>query len=157
MTTRAIEAKMALFDRLEEETQAGRILYDADNPIQTKYEWPGGEAQLRCVYGGGYRFSQDDAVAERGVLVQEVALVSVYIRVCNRPATPVAETDFACSEIVRKIGKTLKRNPELQPGLGLMWSALRTGQGDYSRTDQETISIVSLQVEITSLFGFDED
>jgi len=156
VTTNVYEAKLALFDRMEEEAAAiGGLLdpFGVDLPVQVAYEWPGEEAKLICVYGGGVRLSQEDVVAEQGTLVRELALASVYIRVCSRPPVDVKITDAMCGAIAKGIGRTLKKNPDL--GGGLTWSAIREGQGDYSRVDDEAVSILSLQLAITSMFGYE--
>jgi hypothetical protein len=122
--------------------------------VQVSYEWPGQEAKMECVYGGGVRLEQTDCVAEPGVLVYEMAVVSIYIRVVVRPRCPVQETDRRCAEIARAISRDLKKEPDLDRGL-FVWQGIVTGQGDYSQNDQETVSILSLGVKISSYLGFD--
>lgn len=148
MTTNVFAAKKALFARLLEESEPGRPLAGK----QVSYKWPGQSAELQCVYGGGVRFVQEDAVGERGTLVNETAFVSVYIRVVDRQVKDIVDTDQICSDIAREIAACLQKNPNLTPTF--TWSAIKEGAGDYSESDDEAISILSLQVVIGSTFGY---
>lgn len=161
VSTNAYEIKTALFNRLQMDTLAGLPLGPTTLPsgvsrdaVQVSYEWPGQEARLECVYGGGIRLEQNDCVAEPGVLVYEMATVSIYIRVVARPRCPVSKTDTRCAEIARVISRNLKKEPDLDRGL-FIWEGIVTGQGDYSQNDDETVSILSLGVMIRSYLGFD--
>ena len=149
MTTNVYDAKDALFTKLIEEMDPGRLLVGA----QVSYEWPGANAELDCIYGGGVRFVQDDGVAEQWVLKQEEAKVSVYIRVVKRPPVDVRVTDQACSAWAKKVAQVLKKNQHLT--FGFIAAGITEGQGDYSKTDDETVSILALQVKILSAFNFD--
>ena len=143
MTTRVYEGKKALFDRLAVLTATGQPL----DGIQVAYAFPG-DPQLECVYGGGVRFSHEDAVAERGVLVTEVALVSVYIRVARKPAVPVEETDTRAAEIFAQLAVQLTGNPYLAGQL--MFAGITQGQGDYEvlPDGSQSTSILGVQARI---------
>lgn len=142
MTTRAYAAKKALFARWAALAVAGGPL----EGIDVDYAWSG-NAGARCVYGGGVRFTHEDAVAERGVLIAEVALVSVYIRVkAGPPAPPVQDTDDAAAAIFALIAADLHAQPEL--GGQMSFAAITQGQGDYDQPPDESVSILALQVRI---------
>lgn len=139
-TTSATAAKVAVIERLQEENESGLL-----RGLEVHYAWPG-EVGLRCIYGGGTRFEQQDATAEPGLLRQEVVAVSLYVRVVARPAVDVKETDLAADEIGDLIGKVFRANPELAGGL--TWLGISSGQQDYSRTTDETMSIHAFQVRV---------
>ncbi len=135
------EAKTVLFARLGALTGVGQPL----EGIQVGYAAPP-EFEQRCVYGGGTRFQQDDAVAESLVLTDEVVLVSLYVRVVHSPPTQVWETDADAAEIGAAIGSALAASPVL--GDGLRFVGMPQGQGDYAQTDDETTSILSYQARV---------
>lgn len=113
--------------------------------VQVAYAWPGNDVDLECVYGGGVRFEHADAIADHpGVLVQEIATFSVYIRVVHRPTGPVADADARAAEIGSWLGALLRANPGLAGGG--TWLGITSGQGDYHRTPDETVSILSYQL-----------
>jgi len=136
--TLAVAAKRALVDRLREQVPAG------DN-LEVHYAWPG-NAGLRCVYGGGWRFDQDEAVAEPGLIMEETVAVSLYVRVLARPACDVEDTDADAEAVGGLLVNTFAANPQLAGGLTYL--GIASGQGDYSRTDTETISIHAYQVRV---------
>lgn len=141
MTTYAFTAKRALFDALAAQTGPGGGL----EGLQVSYAWPGGAVESECVYGGGVRFEQRDAVAEApGVLVAEECLVAVYIRVVMRPAVDVEETDARAEEIGAAVGSLLRAQPTLA-GAGAVVGIAR-GTADYHRTDDETVTVLVYQV-----------
>lgn len=143
MTTYAFTAKAALFDRLTARTAVGQPL----EGLQVAYAYPGGTIELECIYGGGVRFEQRDAVAETpGVLVAEETLVAVYVRVVSRPASSVAETDERAAEIGAQIGAMLRAEPTLAGGGAVL--GIARGQGDYHQTDDETMTILTYQVRV---------
>ena len=141
MTTRMYEAKTVLFARLGALTGPGGAL----EGVQVGYAAPG-NFEMRCVYGGGTRFTHEDAVAERLVLTDEVALLSLYVRVMHSPPTEVWETDAAAAAIGNDIAAALTGNPKLADGL--IFAGMPQGQGDYQQTDTETISILAYQVRV---------
>ena len=143
MTTRVYEAKKAMFDRLTGLAGEGQPL----DGIQVAYAFPG-DPQLECVYGGGVRFSHEDAVAERGVLMAEVALVSVYIRVASKPATLVEETDARAAEIFAQLAVQLTGDPFLAGQM--MFGGITQGQGDYEvlPDGSQSTSILAVQARI---------
>jgi hypothetical protein len=137
------EAKTVLFARLGALTAVGQPL----EGVQVGYAAPGNFEQ-RCVYGGGTRFAQQDAVAESLVLLDEVALLSVYVRVLYSPPVEVWESDAEAARIGAAICTALAANPSL--GAGLKFVGMPQGQGDYSSTDEETVSILAYQVRVES-------
>lgn len=134
----AIDAKIAIFDRLEEEAKSGLL---RDFEVQYAYQ---GQSGPRVIYGGGTRFDQEDAVAEPGVLRREVIAVSVYVKVVARPPVDVKDTDLAARDIGNLIGLVFHTNPQLAGPFS--WLGIRSGMTDYSQTDVETISIHSYQL-----------
>lgn len=148
MTTKAFAAKRAVFDLLTANTGTSEPLEN----IQVAYAYPG-SIGLECIYGGGVRFEQRDAVAEApGVMVAEEALVSVYIRVTQTPPGDVADTDERAEEIGAAIGLILRNNPTLGSAYTLV--GIARGQGDYTQTDDETISILGYQVRVMTNFSY---
>lgn len=145
--SQAIAAKVAFFDFLGQEADSGRL---GDVPVH--YAWPGEIAAERMVYGGGARFEQQDAVAEQGVLVNEVVALSLYVRVVRRPPCDVKETDLAAAAVARLIGKVFVANPRFAGPY--TWLGIASGLGDYSRTNDETVSVWSYQVRIGTRFSW---
>lgn len=141
-TTNATPAKLAVINRLKQEAASGRLA-----KVEVHYAWPG-KVGLRCVYGGGWRFDQEDAVEEPGILVREVVAISLYVRVLRRPACPVEVTDAEADGIGGLIGKIFRADPRLAGPF--TWLGVASGQGDYSRTEHETISIHAYQVRVGS-------
>jgi hypothetical protein len=149
MTTYAYTAKAALFDRLQARTAPAQPL----EGLQVEYAYPGSNVEAECVYGGGVRFEQRDSVAEQpGVLVTEEVLVAVYIRVVARPPGPVEDTDIRAAEIGDAVGTLLRTEPTLAGG-GFVIGIAR-GQGDYHRTDDETVSILTYQVRMAGFLNY---
>lgn len=148
MTTYAFTAKAALFDRIEQLSQTGQPL----EGIQVAYAFPG-QPGTECIYGGGVRFEQRDAVAEApGVMVAEETLVSVYIRVTHTPPVDVIVTDTRCAEIGAALGLMLRQQPQLAGGNAVL--GIARGQGDYTQTDDETISILGYQVRCSTHLSY---
>ena len=143
MTTQVYVAKKALFDWLAVLAQPTQPL----DGIQVAYAFPP-DPKLELVYGGGVRFTHDDAVAERGVLIAEVSLVSLYIRVARKPAVPVEETDARAADIFRQIAVQLVAQPHLAGPMS--FAGITQGQGDYEvLPDQsQTTSILGVQVRV---------
>lgn len=143
MTTTVYDTKRALFDTLAAYTGTGQPLAG----VQVSYAWPGTSVDLECIYGGGVRFDQIDAIAEHpGVLVQEIASLSLYIRVVQRPTGPVSDADARAAEIGAAVGAILRANPALAGGGTSL--GIASGQGDYSQTPDETTAILSYQVRV---------
>ena len=140
MTTNAYVAKASLIGLLQAQTGVGELLEGVD----VNYAYHGGVG-LKSIYGGGHVFEQADAVAERGVLVRELVTVGLYMRAVLRPACDVAETDLIVAGMGAAVAAVLKANPMLAGGLS--WVGISGGQGDYSRTDDETISVLLYQVQ----------
>lgn len=148
MTTYGYTAKAVLFDRLEAYAAPAQPLAG----LQVSYAWPG-QADPECLYGGGIRFEQHDAVAEApGILVTEDTLVTVYIRVIARPPGDVRDTDARAATIGSKIGALLRAEPQLAGGGSVI--GIARGQGDYSQTDDETTSILSYQIRVSTNISY---
>lgn len=143
MTTNVYDAKEALFVALDALTATGQPL----EGLQVAYAYPASNVDAECVYGGGVRFEQRDAVAEQpGIMVLEEAIVTVYIRVVARPPGPVQDTDQRCAAIGAAIGTMLRTQPTLAGGNAVV--GIARGQGDYHQTDDETVSILSYQIRV---------
>lgn len=149
MSTYGFTAKAALFDRLAELTVTGQPL----DGVQVAYAFPGSNVKLECVYGGGIRFTHDDAVAEvPGVMVSEEATVSVFIRVVSRPPTDVRVTDLRAAAIGAQLATLLRSAPKLAGGNAVL--GIGRGAADYSQTADETITILSYQVQVLSNLSY---
>lgn len=147
MTTYAYTAKGALFDRLAAYAAPAQPL----DGIQVEYAYPG-TIGTECIYGGGVRFEQRDAVAEApGVMVAEESLVSIYIRVMQTPPGDVRDTDLRALEIGQAIGALLRAEPTLA---GHAVLGIARGQGDYTQTDDETISILAYQIRVSTNIAY---
>lgn len=148
MTTYAYTAKAALIDRLTAYAQPAQPL----DGIQVAYAYPG-TIDLECIYGGGVRFEHRDAVAEApGVMVSEESLISLYIRVMQSPAGDVRTTDTRAQQIGATIASLLRAEPQLAGGNAVL--GIARGQGDYSQTDDETISILAYQIRVLANFAY---
>jgi len=148
VTTYAYSAKTALFDRLQQLSATGQPL----DGITVAYAYPGIPGN-ECIYGGGVRFEQRDAVAEApGIMVSEECLVTVYIRVMTAPPVDVSETDARAAEIGAEIGALLRTEPQLAGGNALL--GIARGQGDYTQTDDETISILAYQIRVLTNLAY---
>ncbi|MBM0257054.1 hypothetical protein [Micromonospora sp. 4G55] len=141
--TNVYVAKKALFDGLTVLAQPGQPL----DGIQVAYAFPG-EIGLELLYGGGVRFTHNDATAERWVVTEEVALVSVYIRVHRKEPRVVEATDARAAEIFGQIVDVLRAYPRL--GAGLSVTGVTQGQGDYDQPQDESVSILGVQVRVES-------
>lgn len=149
MTTYAYTAKAAIIDRLQARTAIGQPL----EGLQVTYAYPGGDIDLECVYGGGIRFEQRDAVAEApGVLVAEEVSVTLYIRVVSRPPGPVEDTDTRAAEIGTQIATLLRTEPHLAGGNAVI--GIARGQGDYQQTDDETMSVLAYQIRVNTHLSY---
>ncbi len=149
MTTNVYAAKAALFTRLAAYAQPAQPLAG----LQVAYAFPGSNVELECMYGGGVRFDQTDAVAETpGILVTEVAQVSVYIRVMITPPGDVKDTDTRAAAIGSKMGVLLRTEPRLAGNLTVV--GIAGGAGDYAQNSTETISILAYQVRVSTRLSY---
>ena len=142
-------AKRAVFARLEFAKQQMGAFPTVDIDYAA-----GGDGLARCIYGGGVRFEQEDAVAEPGVLVREDDAISLYIRVMSGnpiPAGGIKDTDALVEAIVEDIDAVL-RQVTLPEGDGFKYVRIMGGQGDYFATDTEVGSIMAIQVKMQSMF-----
>lgn len=150
MTTAAYIAKKAVIDRLKFEVERGSFStipgYDNVNGLTVHYAEPIGDPGLWHIYGGGVRFGQNDLVEEPNILVSELTDVSLYVRIMARPPVPIEETDDICARIAAVVGAVFKDNPAL-PGIGT-FVKIAGGMGDYFNTDNESGSILGLQLQV---------
>jgi hypothetical protein len=132
-------ARRALIDALIAKTGVGQPL----EGIQVEYSAPGNFGEL-CIYGGGLRFDHIPTVAEQNVMVDETASVGLYLRAVARSPMVVRDTDTLVEGMAGQVTAVLAASPNL--GGGLAWQGISGGQGDYSVTDDEVVSILALQV-----------
>jgi hypothetical protein len=135
------DAKAALVDLL----QAAAVPAGTLAGVDVAYAWDAGLG-TRSLYGGGVAFDVEDAVGEPGTLSRETATVTFYAMAINRPPTPVEDTDTAVKAIRTAVQAILKANPKI--GGVWSWEGVIGGRGDYSRTDDETVSRLSLQIRL---------
>jgi hypothetical protein len=140
-------AKAAFFDKLTFIKSIGTTF----DGVTIAYDEPPSDAEMSCIYGGGVRFHQESPFDNYGLLINETSSFGVYIRVMDRPATSVRETDIKAAALATKLIQTLIDNSDL--GSGHTWRGIGRGQGDYVNTDDETISIISLEVKVGSVFS----
>jgi len=146
--TNATAAKKAVIAALQAQTDPGELL----DGVAVDYAFNGNAGPV-SVYGGGWRLDQEDAVAETpGVLVREVVSVSLYVRVVARPPVDVSVTDDQADAVAGAFGAIFKATPKLAGPLTVLGVA--SGQGDYSRTDDETISVHAYQVRVGSYLSW---
>ncbi|MBM0275097.1 hypothetical protein [Micromonospora tarensis] len=145
MGTNVYAAKRLLFARLGVLAGDGQPLAG----LQVAYSIPRPAALAReCVYGGGVRFTHTDATAERNVLLDEVALVSAYIRIAGDTTATVEDTDARAEVVFAKLAAQLTAWPDL--GQALAFAGITQGQGDYDLAPGETLTILGVQVRIES-------
>lgn len=143
-TTNANTAKLAIINALKAQTGPGLPLAGID--VQYAYR---GDMGAQAIYGGGWRFTSADAVAETpGVLLYEDVTLSLYIRVVQRPANDVEIGDAIADSILTAVGVVFKAQPRI--GGQMAVTGIASGMGDYSGTDEETISIQAIQVTVGS-------
>lgn len=146
-TTNAINAKRQIIDLLKAQAVEGSGL--PLEGILVKYGFRG-DLGTKCIYGGGWRFDQEDAVAEGpGVLVRDVSRISLYVRFVDRPSVDVEVTEAKVEVVVNTLGTILKAHPKLAGQSTIV--GVNSGAGDYSVTDDETVVIHSLSVIVASL------
>lgn len=166
--TNGYVAKGALFDKLKAAADPGGgglldVLVAANpewgNRCNVAYAMDGEMGSL-AIYGGGFSFTQDDAVAETpGVLVGETVTQLVYIRAQTRIGVTGTIRDVQwLDDIIRQVANTMvkviKQSPVLLNGVAVIGS--RGGSGDYSTNDDEKVSLMSYQFTVASLFGWDQ-
>lgn len=142
--TTGIEAKRNLIRRLKNEADGGLL---RDVSVDYAYN---GQVGRRSIYGGGWRGTPKQLSAESGSLYSEVVTAGLYIRIRTEGAADVETLDGEGGEIAAILAAVAVRDPRLAGGmtwLGIAWS-----QGDYSRTDAETIVVHAYQAQIAT-FG----
>lgn len=151
MSTNVYAAKRAIIARLQQHAAS------SGNPLsgrQVAYAWPGQSAELVCVYGGGVTFDQpeDQELANglRDRVPRENAVVTVHIRVAHSPPgeAGIADTDVDAEQIGAEIGRVLMAEPKLAGGHSV--ARITSGQGDYSPTDDQAVSILSYRITVSS-------
>jgi hypothetical protein len=133
------DAKAALVTLLQAASVPAGLL----DGVGVGYAWEP-DLGVRSLYGGGVSFEVEDGVGEAHVLQRETATISLYARAVLRPAGSVASTDAQVKAIRAAVQAVLKANPKI--GGQWSWEGITSGRGDYSQTDDETASILSLQV-----------
>lgn len=125
---------------------------DWDDQIRVQYALYG-ELGSISIYGGGFVFAQEDAVAESpGVLLGETVTQLIYVRGQSRVNRDPEQTD----DIVRQVANTMvlvfAAAPVIANGVSVIGS--RGGAMDYSTNDDETVSLMAYQLTVASLFGW---
>ena len=145
--TNVYAAKRALLARLAALAAPAQPLAG----VQVAYERPAPTAMgAECVYGGGVRFTHEDAVAERPApIVTEVALASWYIRGHEPQAGLVATTDARAEEILAAVVANLYGQPQLLPGK-LSFTGVTLGRGEYDQAPGESLTVLAVQVRVES-------
>lgn len=156
MTTNAYAAKRAVIAALKVAASTpGTALNKYSATVL--YAFNGATAGNVCVYGGGVVFDQpgDDDVYDgaRNRITLETATVGIHIRVKQPPAPDVDDggieaTDVIAEEIGEWLGDWLAKHPDV--GGGHSVARVISGQGDYSPTEQDAVSILSYRIQIES-------
>lgn len=142
--TNATLAKKAVIDLLKAAAVPAGLL----DGVDVHYAFHG-DVGFKSIYGGGWRLQQENAVAEApGVLVRELVSFSLYVRVVARPPVDVEVTDADADAVGGAIGAIFKANPKPAGPFSIV--GLVSGQGDYSCTGDETISVHGYQVQVAS-------
>jgi hypothetical protein len=137
--TVVIDVKKSLFDRFAFEQQIGNLAN-----IDLGYFSPPALTHGMCIYGGATRFTDNDATAETGVLIQEQAFVTIYIKVVGRDSEKdMATTDGIMQSIAQDIRSIMKANPSLGTATYL---GVTRGLTDHAYTDDESISIMTMEI-----------
>jgi hypothetical protein len=145
--TNATLAKLALLDRLKAEADGGLLA-----GVEVHYAYHGNVGP-KSLYGGGWRMTAEQDVAEQaGILVRELVTVSLYVRIVARPPTDVEETDVEADRIAGIISRIFRHDPQLAGPLAFL--GIAGGQGDYSRLDDETVSVHAYQVQVGSHLSY---
>lgn len=154
MITNAYFAKRALFTLLNNSRATLQAaMTDPTQPVQVSYTAPVADWQMRSVYGGGTRFEHAEDVAEGpGLVVRETAYIGLYFRIVSRPAVPVEENDAEAATLGTAVLALIRANAKV--GGAMSWVGVRGGQSDFSQTDDETISILAVELRFTSLFAY---
>ena len=150
MTTNASVAKKAIIDKLK--LQAGPAMPLDGVGIGYAYKPDLGH---ESIYGGGFRFTHTDDVAEPGgIMVSEEVEVSLYIRVIARPKTSVEETDERCRAIGQTIGAMIRLDPKLGGGMSI--TRIAGGAGDYEIGDDHCQSTVGYNLRVIGHVSYGE-
>jgi len=121
--------------------------------VTVKYGWLG-EMGGVCIYGGGWKYVQEEAAQEGpGVVVQEAVDQTIYVRVQSRTQRDLEVVDEWAQAINNAIGGVLLANPKLGGNLSALGNS--GGFGDYEPgTDDETVVVHTHTVRIGALFGW---
>lgn len=139
--TESVACKRALFDRLQ--GMAGKGLTLAG--VQVAYSWPGRDALLECVYGGGIRFTRTSAGHDgQRELWLETASIGLYVRV-SKSGRQVTDTDDRAVQIGAEIETLLEEDPHLAGGF--TYTGVTGGSADYSSDDNGPTTVLAYQVQ----------
>jgi len=152
--TRATIIKKAVFDLFKAQAVPAGLLIAPTGPggdvalapVDVRYGWKSDIGPV-AVYGGGWRFEQEDYTAEGpGLLVREVIRFSINVRVQVRPACAVEDTDAIANTVCVGLASVLKAHPEPYPGYRV--DGFPGGLGDYENTDDETVSRYAFELRL---------
>lgn len=138
--TNVAVAQAAILDRLAALTGTGQSLEGVQ--VRDLYGRDMGE---KCIYGGGGRFVQSEAAAERGVLKFETDTVGLYLRVYQIGLT-AREAKAAVDALGDAVATALAGQPQL--GSGLTWVGVIGGQLDVYPNDDAFETILALQCQV---------
>lgn len=147
VATGIYSAKGAFFDRLTFLQSQGHLV-----DVTIAYDQPPADAQLKCIYGGGVRFTHEDLMDNYGTLISEDASFAVYLRVTDMPPSSVRETDVKVATLARELVSLMVDHTDL--GAGHTWRGIGRGQGDYLNTSDATTSIMALEIKVGSQFSY---
>jgi hypothetical protein len=138
--TNVVVAQAAILDRLQDLTATGGPL----EGVQVK-DLYGRDMGEKCVYGGGGRFVQSEASAERGLTKFETDTVGLYLRI-YRAGRTAREAKLAVDALGDAVATALAGQPQL--GSGLTWVGVIGGQLDVYTTDDAYETILALQCQV---------
>jgi hypothetical protein len=139
--------------------QPGNALSD----VQVLYAYSARTADRICVYGAGATFEQPEeeemSAGPGDTIPTEHAIIGLQIRISLDPPPPgagdlaaefgpVAVSDEMAENIAGEIAWLLRMQPHLAGGQSV--SRIVSGVADYFPTDDETVSIVGLRIQVDS-------
>jgi len=121
--------------------------------VTVKYGWTGGEVGGVCIYGGGWEYVQEDAVAEGpGQVVHEEVDLAMTVRVQSRSERDLEVVDEWAQAVDNALGGVLLANPKLAGSLSFL--GVTAGFGGFVATDDETVVHHGHTVRIGGLHGW---
>lgn len=144
--TASYAVKRAVIRTLKDQALDGRPLQG----VLVTYAKPGNKATDLCVYGGGVRFTQEDAAADgKRRLTKETITVGLYIRVVvDDQIDDVEVADAEVERIGDLIAEVLGDGRSIA-GAGTV-ARVSNGLGDYSQPDGRVIATCAVAVEVTA-------